>query len=55
MQYFRYAKEVTLAVRPFALGTVFFSTVSLLVFGLIFITVSIFHKIIAISCIKNII
>ncbi|KAM0726991.1 Odorant receptor 4 [Formica fusca] len=37
-QLLEYAKEVTLAVRPFALGTVFFSTVSLLVFGLIFIT-----------------
>ncbi|KAL6434390.1 hypothetical protein ACFW04_006057 [Cataglyphis niger] len=33
-----YAKKVTIAVRPFALGTVFFSTVSLIVFGLIFIT-----------------
>ncbi|XP_012539244.1 odorant receptor 47b isoform X2 [Monomorium pharaonis] len=32
-----YAGEVALTVRPFALVTVFFSTVSLIVFGLIFI------------------
>ncbi|GAB1868677.1 Odorant receptor [Camponotus japonicus] len=37
-QLLEYAKEVTFVVRPFALGTVFFSTVSLIVFGLIFIT-----------------
>ncbi|EFN60799.1 hypothetical protein EAG_05800 [Camponotus floridanus] len=37
-QLLEYAKEITFVVRPFALGTVFFSTVSLIVFGLIFIT-----------------
>lgn len=47
---FRYAKEVTRTVRPFALGTVLFSTVSLIVFGLILITVSTFHKVINIAC-----
>ncbi|XP_014487255.1 PREDICTED: odorant receptor 49b-like [Dinoponera quadriceps] len=34
----KYAREVAYTVRPFALGTVFFSTVSLIVFGLILIT-----------------
>ncbi|XP_011136782.2 odorant receptor 49b [Harpegnathos saltator] len=33
----KYAREIALTVRPFALGTVFFSTVSLIVFGLIMI------------------
>ncbi|KAL6263895.1 hypothetical protein P5V15_003976 [Pogonomyrmex californicus] len=37
-QLLEYAAEVALTVRPFALVTVFFSTVSLIVFGLIFIT-----------------
>ncbi|KAF3054650.1 Odorant receptor 269 [Nylanderia fulva] len=37
-QLLEYAKEVTLTVRPFALGTIFFSTIALIVFGLIFIT-----------------
>ncbi|KAL0125051.1 hypothetical protein PUN28_004301 [Cardiocondyla obscurior] len=37
-QLLEYAGEVALTVRPFALVTVFFSTVSLIVFGLIFIT-----------------
>jgi len=41
---FRYAGEVALTVRPFALVTVFFSTVSLIVFGLIFIAVSIIRS-----------
>ncbi|XP_011694480.1 PREDICTED: odorant receptor 67c-like [Wasmannia auropunctata] len=36
-QLLEYAAEVALTVRPFALVTVFFSTVSLIVFGLIFI------------------
>ncbi|XP_077271029.1 odorant receptor 13a-like isoform X1 [Temnothorax americanus] len=37
-QLLEYAEEVALTVRPFALVTVFFSTVSLIIFGLIFIT-----------------
>ncbi|XP_032677433.1 odorant receptor 22c-like [Odontomachus brunneus] len=34
----KYASEVALIVRPYALGTVLFSTVSMVVFSLIFIT-----------------
>ncbi|XP_020282685.1 odorant receptor 4-like [Pseudomyrmex gracilis] len=37
-QLLEYAGEVALTVRIFALGTIFFSTVTLLVFGLIFVT-----------------
>lgn len=38
--YVRYTEEVTILVRPFALSTICFSTIALIIVGLILLTVS---------------
>jgi len=39
--YLRYAEEVTILIRPIALSTVSFSTIALIIVGLILLTVGI--------------